>query len=183
MGVLYKLSFSNGKSYIGLTTRGVVARFKQHEYDAVVKRKDLPLYAAWRKYGAPNVVTLAVLSDADLCLAEIKAIQVFDTLVPNGYNVSYGGSISPMKNQLAAKKLSKVLTGRTLSQTHVTNLILNHKRRRIHELSTGITYASVKDAIEQLKIGKSVIYNSLKSKKPVPRGRHKGFQFIDIDNI
>lgn len=108
MGELYKLDFSNGKSYIGITTKTTLHRFAGHEKAA---RNGLrsPLYEAWRKHGAPRCVTLALLENKDLQDAEKKAIAAFRTLAPRGYNVSLGGEASPMQHPAARAKVSSIM--------------------------------------------------------------------------
>lgn len=111
MGVLYKLDFANGKSYIGITTKTAKQRFSGHKAQCC-RGTDLPLYNAWRKHGEPTLTTLAVLEDADLAAAEIRAIKAFGTLAPNGYNLSFGGQTAPGLNPETAAKISKALKGR-----------------------------------------------------------------------
>lgn len=113
MGELYRLTFSNGKSYIGLTYDSSLKRLKQHKANS--KNNDLPVYKAWRKYGTPKLDVLAIIKNEDLPNAEMKAISVFDTLVPHGYNVSFGGSVSPMKNPDVVRKQQKSRKGYVIS--------------------------------------------------------------------
>lgn len=95
MGFLYRLDFPNGKSYVGITTGSVERRFRGHKKAASDGKKTL-LYKAWRKYGDPFVVVIAEIDDSLLCDQEIKAIKEFSTLMPNGYNMTVGGEVSPM---------------------------------------------------------------------------------------
>jgi group I intron endonuclease len=93
MGILYKLTFSSGKAYIGVTRRRLSARMQDHRKRAGRTRKDekFAIYEAWRKYGEPVVEILAVVENEDLAAAEIRAIELFRTLSPNGYNLTLGG--------------------------------------------------------------------------------------------
>ena len=111
VGTLYKLNFPNGKSYIGITTKGIDNRIRGHE-DAARRGSPAVVAAAWRVHGAPCVDTLARLRVDDLPAAEIRAIRVFGTLVPNGYNVALGGQTSPMHAPGVAAKVSAALKGR-----------------------------------------------------------------------
>jgi hypothetical protein len=88
---LYQLSFPNGKKYIGITSKTAKERFAQHS------KKSCKRYAAQhaiKKYGKENIV-LTVLATVDnwelLCLAEIEAIEKFNTFYPGGYNLTLGG--------------------------------------------------------------------------------------------
>lgn len=106
MGQLYKLDFPNGKSYIGITTKTASERFAGHRVRCrSAKGNDAALYHAWRKHGEPQLAVLAIVEDADLPAAEIRAIRVFNTLVPNGYNMTPGGDVSPLSDPLIAAKL------------------------------------------------------------------------------
>lgn len=123
MGHLYKLDFANGKSYIGITTKGAETRFVQHRKSSV-KGSNLAVHHAWRKHGEPKLVVLAVVEDADLPATEIRAIKAFNTLVPNGYNVTEGGQTSPLLSPSVAAKVSAAMIGnkssigRKLSDEH-----------------------------------------------------------------
>ena len=89
MGYLYKLDFPNGKSYIGLTFNSIKSRFYSHLYKS--NSSNLPLYNAWRKYGPPDLKVLAVINNDDVHNSEIKAISIYKTKFPLGYNLTDGG--------------------------------------------------------------------------------------------
>jgi len=153
MGELYRLEFSNGKSYVGLSTINAKHRFKQHVRGFLRGKKKLPVYAAWAKYGAPTLHVLAVVEDADIQASEIRAIAVFNTVVPNGYNVSVGGSVSAMKNPEAAKKLSAALTGRKLSAEHRAKLVEAHKTRTTYMQKGFVHTDAAKEKIRASAMG------------------------------
>jgi hypothetical protein len=106
MGCLYMLNFSNGKSYIGLTTKKVEKRVDNHRRAALLNNSQLAVHKAWRKYGSPCVKVLVITENYCLPELEIRAIEAYNTLVPNGYNLSYGGDTSPMLNPMVANKVS-----------------------------------------------------------------------------
>ena len=114
MGELYRLTFSNSKSYIGLTFDSSSKRLKQHRANS--KKSNLPVYKAWRKHGDPKLDLLAIIQNDDLPNAEIKAISVFNTMIPHGYNVAFGGSISPMKNLDVVRRQQKSREGYVTSE-------------------------------------------------------------------
>jgi len=90
---LYQLKFPNGKSYIGITSKTAQERFKAH---CSKSQKKNACQVAINKYGKENV-KLKVLATVEnwelLCLAEIEAIEKFNTFAPNGngYNLTMGG--------------------------------------------------------------------------------------------
>jgi len=114
MGHLYSLTFSNGKLYIGVSTRSADARFAEHRRCSATSTRGL-VYRAWRRYGEPKLTVLAILDNGDLCRAEIEAIRTFGTLSPGGYNLSYGGEISPTLNPVVAAKVALAMTGKSPS--------------------------------------------------------------------
>jgi len=94
MGELYKLSFPNGKLYIGKSDTTAKERFARHRWTAArpdTKNGNTALYHAWRKYGAPTLTVLAVIENDLLNETEKSAIASYETLAPFGYNLTLGG--------------------------------------------------------------------------------------------
>lgn len=93
---VYVLAFANDKVYIGMSKTdsrgGYTNRFKQHTYAARTDNP-LPIYNAWRKHGAPELLIWSTHSTREECaLAEIDAIQAHDSMNPErGYNLMHGG--------------------------------------------------------------------------------------------
>lgn len=105
--ILYKLSFPSGKNYIGQTIKGMHSRMIRHK-TAVNTGSMLAVHCAWRKYGEPEIEIIGKYkSQKELNEAEIKAIKDFNTLTPNGYNLSYGGENAPSVNPVVARKIGK----------------------------------------------------------------------------
>ncbi len=94
MGFVYRLDFTSGKSYVGITTKSVAMRFKAHARN-VKSGRLAHVYAAWRKYGAPSAVCLEELPNCELHAAEVRWVLREKTLRPGGYNMTTGGDISP----------------------------------------------------------------------------------------
>lgn len=105
MGHLYKLDFPNGKSYIGITTKTALQRFKGHRVRYQCGADGSALYNAWRKHGEPKLVLLAVLEDREMVETEIRAIKIFNTLRPNGYNTTPGGKFAPFSDPAISAKM------------------------------------------------------------------------------
>lgn len=131
MGELYRLDFHNGKSYIGMTTVCVDARVRGHK-QALAKGKSTPLYNAWRKHGDPLCVLLAVIEDEDLPESEKRAIKVFNTLTPFGYNVLESSAVPPMTKPEISEKLkgNKHTKGMSLSKEHREKIVCANKGRK-----------------------------------------------------
>jgi len=139
MGELYRLDFSNGKSYIGITIKTATERFKGHRYNAKRSNKGV-VYKAWNKYGEPKLNVLAILQNDDLYEAEKRAIKAFNTKYPNGYNFTDGGDIPPSLDKRVAEKIAIKLRGRKLPEEQKT---------RIAKASTGRKHS--KESIEKMK--------------------------------
>lgn len=89
---LYRLTSPSGKSYIGICRTTAERRFRGHVREA--KSGKRALCAAIRKYGPETftVQTLTIVNDWEyLCDLEVKAIQLFNTCAPSGYNLTKGG--------------------------------------------------------------------------------------------
>lgn len=88
MGYIYCLTFPNGKKYVGQTTRTVEKRIQKHKAPGNPCRL---VAKAYEKYGSFDVETLIEVNNNELNYYEMYYIQHYDTLVPNGYNLTTGG--------------------------------------------------------------------------------------------
>jgi group I intron endonuclease len=91
MGFIYKLNFPSNKSYIGQTTKSVEKRIQGHKSPS---NKSRLLKNAIAKYGTFETETLLEINDEMLNYYEIKFIEMYNTVSPNGYNLTYGGKHS-----------------------------------------------------------------------------------------
>jgi hypothetical protein len=96
VGYIYKIQLPNGKHYIGLTTRSIEQRTKEHK--SCAKGGDTRiLYNALRKYGMVDSLELIEIDTAatmgDLCEKEIGYIQSYKSYYVDGYgyNMTRGG--------------------------------------------------------------------------------------------
>lgn len=144
MGLLYKLSFGSGKSYIGQTVKTLQARFNQHK-QAAMNGSMLAVHCAWRSHGAPVAEILGEYEDGDaLHAAEIEAIRSAGTLSPGGYNVSTGGDTAPSKAPEVAAKIADKARGRKVP---------DHVKAALREASI----ARWADPIYQAKVRKGLL--------------------------
>lgn len=82
----------NNKQYIGKTTKTIEERFASHRHDS--KFSKTVLYKAFKKYGIDNFI-ISVIEECDsdkLNEREIYWIQKYNSIVPNGYNLTIGGT-------------------------------------------------------------------------------------------
>ena len=179
MGELYRISFPNGKGYIGITAKTARARLATHLSDH--KRKEcahLPLYRAIEKYGFESlaVETLAVANDWEyLCDMERAAIVAFGTRSPSGYNATDGGDGAPkghkyrlgLKHSDSAKrKMSIARRGRSVHT--------DQSRAKIGAASKGNTYSAGLVHSESTKRKRAV---SLMSRAPTSASGVRGVSF------
>ncbi len=114
--ILYKLTFANGKIYIGQTQKTLKVRMQHHRQN-VKHGSQLAVHCAWRKHGEPDIAVIGEYSCAAvLHRAEIAAIKLFGSLAPAGYNIGYGGETAPSKNPEVAAKIATKATGRKVSE-------------------------------------------------------------------
>lgn len=116
MGCLYEMTV-NGKPYIGITMFPKAEhRLTRHLYLAR-KGSMAAVHCAIRKYGPENVSikTLAISHDWEyLQLIEKRAIQVWNSLAPNGYNLTTGGDGHSRKHTAESRaKMSNTRKGNT----------------------------------------------------------------------
>ena len=161
MGILYQLTFANGKKYIGITESEYLSRrLGQHRYQARRGSK-LPIYLAWIKHGEPNAEILQRFSGDALYQAEIDAIKSYCTIAPNGYNLLDGGQKSPALNKEVAKKISQAQKQRYKdpAQRKAASLMMKNRSAEIRKkISVALTgrhlTEKVKEKIRQANIGK-----------------------------
>lgn len=113
MGELYRLDFASGKSYIGVTRHTAAFRFAHHKRAAKKSSKGI-VYNVWRRDGEPRLVVLAVVDNRDLYETERRAVAVFGTRYPLGYNMTDGGDVPPSLSPEVAQKIAMKLRGRTV---------------------------------------------------------------------
>jgi group I intron endonuclease len=104
--VIYKVTNKlTGKSYIGQTTIKLKNRWAWH----LDKRSHcIALKKALEKYGKENFSLEEIASYSnleDLNNAEEYYIELYNTLVPNGYNLKFGG-VAPRHNEITKHKMS-----------------------------------------------------------------------------
>jgi len=81
---VYMLLFNSNKSYIGVS-KNLKTRLRNHRTSRMLVGR------AFRKYGEPKIKIL-YKGKLQKCLdKEIQFIREFDTLSPNGYNLTSGG--------------------------------------------------------------------------------------------
>lgn len=127
--IIYKAQNKiNGKVYIGQTTKSINERFKGH-----LKGKTF-FDKALRKYGINNFDIQII--DSASCIDELnkkeeKWIRSFNCVVPNGYNILYGGknSCGHHRSNETKEKLRLANTGKHLSLEARIKISVSSKER------------------------------------------------------
>jgi group I intron endonuclease len=124
-GIAYKLTFQNGKVYIGITRESLARRVQRHINYARVG-KNYALSCAIRKHGEDSFVAEVVGSGTweELKKIEIDLIANHSALGAGGYNMTGGGdgSLGVSLQEATKLKISSSLTGRKLSAEHRARL-------------------------------------------------------------
>jgi group I intron endonuclease len=161
MGYIYKITNKiDNKIYVGQTIQDVEARWKDHLKKGSNCRY---LKSAINKYGLDNFEfkLVCITFDNQLDNMEIKYIEQYNSLVPNGYNLRLGGNsgrhnaetkqkisetlknrykngLIPPRSQLGIphseitkKKISESLKGHKLSQESINKWIISRRKNKI----------------------------------------------------
>lgn len=114
--VIYKITnVVNGKVYIGQTVMSLGRRWSQHS----TSKKNSSMYNAFRRYGPEHFAIEAICSTTSpehLNELEQFFIKQYDSLVPNGYNLTTGGNSAFKRSEHTKKLQSEAMKGRTVSQ-------------------------------------------------------------------
>jgi group I intron endonuclease len=110
-GLIYIITNQiNRKQYIGQTTQNLSERWSQHKCDS--KRRNTAIALAINKYSSENFI-IEILEDnidyIDLDNKEIEYIKIYNTITPNGYNISDGGQA--FRTDDFRKEMSEKMTG------------------------------------------------------------------------
>ena len=91
----------NGQSYIGLTTRTL--RERQLEHLRHLDTENTYFHRAIKKYGAENfewsIVDDSAEDELELQQQESYYIEKYNTLAPDGYNITTGGELNKFENR------------------------------------------------------------------------------------
>lgn len=124
IGIYKIVNNINGKIYIGQSTN-ISRRWKEHRtrYTNVTEDSHIVLYKAIKKYGLNNF-SFEVLEEckiSELNEKEIYYIKLYNSEVPNGYNLTSGGNNS-FKTKLTleqVKEIKELLKNTSISQTEI----------------------------------------------------------------
>lgn len=127
---VYKITnLINHKIYIGITKRNPKIRFNEH----FSNKKEL-LYKAKEKYGKDNFSLEIIeknIPEEDIDKKERYYIKLYNSLVPNGYNLSIGGISNKSISNEGKQKLRKCNLGINNPKCHKYILMINKDTNEI----------------------------------------------------
>ena len=126
-GIIYKLTSPSQKSYIGQTITSLDERLKYH----VIQNGCRAIANAIRKYGSDAFEVEVLRECPEACLNTWEQIEILrhQTLSPNGYNLTTGGSYGKHTEE-TKRRISKNSPGFRGKHTEET-------KRKISEKKTG----------------------------------------------
>lgn len=151
-GVIYKITdTTNGKPYIGKTTRTIEERFKEHTESPFLIGRMI------RAHGAENF-TIEVIEECEteelLNEREIFWIAYFDCITPNGYNCKTGGEGGSHCEETKAH-ISATMTGSKQTDEHRANSSAAQQKRWLdpaeHEKASAAQKKRYEDPAEHAK--------------------------------
>jgi group I intron endonuclease len=117
-GIVYKITNTiNGKVYVGQTTKTLKQRWTEHVYDSIGKRRrkhNSYLHLAIERYGKESFTAELLNSCVDkksLDDVERFYIKTLNTVRPNGYNISLGGTGVMHGRKMSAESKAKISAG------------------------------------------------------------------------
>lgn len=172
-GILYKLTFKNGKSYIGITRESLDQRIRRHVQYARAGRK-LALSCAIRKHGedsfSSEIIATGVWSE--LKRLEIESIKIHRASGITLYNMTDGGdgSLGVSLSKETRAKISQSLRGRSCSEIHCKRVSDAQKGKKIsNETKQKMRISAMKRALKPMSEDqKQKIRTALIGKKQTP---------------
>lgn len=178
--VIYKMTFPNGKVYIGQTNQLLKTRLSRHCSEANnIKSKTYNTIKsnAIRKY---MEFKLEILHQADInCLDTLEQIYIAKYKSTNrefGYNLDSGGNSNKKLSEETKRKIGKANSGVKISEETRQKLRDSHLNKGckpviVTEIATGIEikFKSVSSAAEYLNLAQNTISTALTSSRKVKR--------------
>ena len=159
---IYKiLDTKTGKSYIGKTVKQPEERFKQHTKSHYVFKQ---IYAK-DKYRLTLEVVDQASSQEELDILEKKYIQEFNTLAPNGFNLTQGGTGGDTSNSID-------YANRKPRQYNPTIILTQEEQQAIIDLYLSNEHISFKDIAKTYNISEYIAIRTIDENK-IPRKKWK----------
>lgn len=143
MNYIYQISNTiNNKKYIGVTSRTIEERFKEHK-SRIEERNSIHLYQAMQKYGTDNFSITQIdtaETTEEMFEKEKYYIKLYDSY-NNGYNMTLGGEGVVKLNLDEQYIVHEYINGRTSSDiAKVLKVSSNTIRRRLKSCGVQMTW-------------------------------------------
>lgn len=182
MGYIYLITNTDTKKqYVGQTIcKNVESRWKQHR-NCDPNSIGRYLLAAYKKYGIDKFTfrIICICFDEDCNQYEEEYIKKFNTLVPNGYNLSEGGKNSKQHPETIQKRVDK-LKGRKygpLSDATKKKLSESHKGTKNGNFGKKLT----EDRRKKLAEGLKTMWEERRKNNTFPEYLRKGILFSGLN--
>lgn len=158
--IIYKvINIKNNKLYIGMTTKTLKYRKNTH-LNSMKCGSNYIFHNAIRKYGIDNFeweIICECFSKEELNEKEIYYIKEFNTLTPNGYNISTGGSGGDMFTDNPNKE--------KIRQKYIDNAKYGEKNVRCGKYKITFPDGNIKivEGLKQFCRKNNLNYNSVKT--------------------
>jgi group I intron endonuclease len=198
--IVYKVTSPNGKVYIGLTSKTLEQRKKDH-INMSKKRLKSYFYNALKKYNEQLVWEELIFCNSREIASELEKffIKQYQSYDPNkGYNGTFGGDNKVILTEEVKQKISNTLKGRKHSLERIQNIknsklgkplsekqILGNKNRHIpHKKSvicneTKEIFESIDDASRHFKGHRSQLSEHLSQKRIVLSFKGYTFSYLE----
>ena len=170
-GLIYMYTFDNGKRYIGQTVQSLLGRHKSHLFndghcvvDRVIAKHDYSLEV------------LDHLPQNELDYAEQYYIDKFNSITPNGYNMTSGGRGRGKVSDETREKMSKAQSGCNNPQYGVPRSAETKAK-----ISKGLTGRPVSE-ITRAKLSKSLTGRTFSDESLAKmKASHPGKPILNVD--
>jgi group I intron endonuclease len=130
--VIYKIeNLINGKLYVGQTSRSIKSRFLDHS------KGDMIIGRAIKKYGIQSFKISVIDNATDKQVLNEKEkywIKQLNSLSPNGYNISIGGTGGNLGELVNAKFLGKKQSEETIAKIRAKRIGQKHSKETIAKM-------------------------------------------------
>lgn len=162
---IYKITNKiNGKIYIGQSVRPQI-RWWEHCQSAKNQRDDYPVHHAICKYGEENFTFEILEWTTDYDNREIELIQYYNSMTPNGYNISIGGPAPVMVGENNPRN--------TITSNVIPLIIKDLKDNELTDREIARKYSTTDKIISDINHGRT--HRIINEKYPirVKKGRQK----------
>lgn len=142
---IYKITNNiNGKIYIGQSVRPK-RRWIEHKTKAKTKSDNFPIHSVIFKYGAENFTFEIIEWTKNYNQREKDWIKFYNSICPNGYNISEGGSNNVMFGECHPRN--------TISKEKLENIILELKENKLNDTAIAKKYNTTAKIISDINKG------------------------------